>query len=195
MRFLKRSPRLRPICWILALSASFLAGLAQAQVVPSAIGRNAFWVGGEYANLHASFPYQSNQRLWGIGGFADFRVTSHFGAEAEARFLRFKSFYGESEDNYLGGPRYLARNFGKLQPFAQGLFGLGKIQYPFQIGNGTYIAIAPGGGVSYRVAKRWSLRGEYEYQLWLKSPNIPNEPEHRLTPNGFHIGLSYKLLQ
>jgi opacity protein-like surface antigen len=182
MLFSKRLPELRPICWMAALTAVLLAGSARAQVVPAAIGSShALWAGGEYSNFHASFPYESNQRLWGIG------------AVAEARFLRFNSFYGESEDNYLGGAHYLTKRFGKLQPYALGLAGIGKIQYPFQIGSGRYISIAPGGGASYSIARKWSVRGEYEYQLWLNSPNIPDEPSHMLTPNGFNIGIAYRL--
>jgi opacity protein-like surface antigen len=193
MQFSKRLSGLHPICWAVVLAASLLAGSAQAQVVPSATSRHALWVGGEYSNIHASFPYESNQRLWGIGGFADYRLTDHIGVVAEAHFLRFNSFYGESEDNYLGGAHYLIKRFGKLQPYALGLVGIGRIQYPFQIGSGRYIAIAPGGGASYSIAHKWSVRGEYEYQLWLNSPNISGEPAHMLTPNGFHVGVAYRL--
>jgi opacity protein-like surface antigen len=194
MQFSKRSSGLQLICWMVALTTCLLVCSARAQVVPSAIGgSHPLWVGGEYSNIHANFPYGSNQRLWGIGGFADYRLTPHIGVVAEARFLRFQSFYGDSEDNYLGGARYLTKKFDKLQPYAQGLAGIGMIQYPFQIGSGKYFAIAPGGGASYRIADRWSLRGEYEYQLWLNWPNIHGYPTQSFTPNGFHIGLAYKL--
>jgi hypothetical protein len=193
MQFSKRSSGLRPICWAVALAAGLLVGSARAQVVPSATGPHALWVGGEYSNIHASFPTGSNQRLWGIGGFADYRLTDHIGVVAEARFLRFNSFYGDSEDNYLGGARYLTKRFGKLQPYAQGLAGLGRIQYPFGIPAGRYFAIAPGAGASYSIARKWSVRGEYEYQLWLNWPNIPGVPTQSFTPNGFHAGIAYRL--
>jgi opacity protein-like surface antigen len=196
MLFSNRLPVLRIIFWIAALAASLLVSAAHAQVVPSATSPgHALWVGGEYSNISASFPYQSGHRLWGIGAFADYHVTNHIGLEAEARFLRFNSFYGETEDNYLGGPRYLVGRFGQLQPYAQCLAGIGKIQYPFAIGNGSYLALAPGAGANYRIARRWSLRGEYEYQFWLNSPNIVNEPSHEITPNGFHLGVAYRLLR
>lgn len=193
MQFSKRWSGLQLTCGMVALAAILLACSARAQVVPSAIGRHALWVGGEYSNFHASFPYESKLSLWGIGGFADYRLTPHIGVVGEARFLRFNSFYGDSEDNYLGGAHYLTKRFGKLQPYALGLAGIGKIQYPFEIGSGRYIAIAPGGGASYSIAHRLSVRGEYEYQLWLHSPNIPDEPEHMLKPNGFNIGIAYRL--
>ena len=121
MQVSKCSPGLLLICWMVVLAVGLLAVSVQAQVVPSAMVRHALWVGGEYSNFNASFPYQSNQRLWGIGGFADYRLTDHIGVVAEARFLRFNSFYGESEDNYLGGARYLVKRFGKLQPYARAL--------------------------------------------------------------------------
>jgi len=180
----------------LAVLASLLAASAMAQVVPSAAGPGrSLWAGAEYSNINASFPYNSNQRLWGIGGFADYHVTTHIGVEGEDRFLRFNSFYGETEDNYLAGPRYMVRTFGKFQPYAQCLAGLGKIQYPFQIGNASYFAVAPGAGVNYRLSRRFTLRGEYEYQFWLNSPGFANEPAHQLTPNGFHIGLAYRIFR
>jgi hypothetical protein len=179
-----------------ALAAGMVACAAQAQVVPSATGPGrALWVGAEYSNINASFPYQSNQRLWGIGGFADYHLAGHFAVEGEARFLRFQGFYGETEDNYLAGPRYMARRFGKLEPYAQCLAGIGKIQYPFQIGTGSYFAIAPGAGANYRLSRKWTVRGEYEYQLWLNSPNIANEPADQLRPNGFHAGIAYRLFR
>jgi opacity protein-like surface antigen len=169
---------------------------AQGQVVQSATGpHHALWVGGEYSNFEASFPYRSNARLWGIGGFADYHLGAHIGVEAEAGFLRFNSYYGESEDNYLAGPRYAIRSFGKLQPYAQFLAGLGRIQYPFQIGTGRYLALAAGAGASYRISRRWALRGQYEYQVWPGSPDIVNQPAHQLTPNGFQIGVAWRLVR
>ena len=178
--------------------AALAAGVftCQAQVVPSAVDpAHALWVGGEYSNIHAGFPYRSGQRLWGIGAFGDYRLTGLVGIEAEVRFLRFNSFYGETQDHYLAGPRYLVRRFGKVQPYAQCLVGFGKIHYPFNLGSEQYIALAPGGGVNLRISRKWTLRGEYEYQLWPGSPDITNEPEHRITPNGFHVGLAFRVLR
>jgi opacity protein-like surface antigen len=192
----KRTPGFRLICPMVTLVLSSIAGSVMGQVVPSAVGpHHALWVGGEYTNIEASFPYQSNARLWGIGGFADYHLGAHVGVEAEARFLRFNSYYGESEDNYLAGPRYAIGSFGKLQPYAQFLVGLGRIQYPFQIGSGSYLALAAGAGANYRIGRRWSLRGQYEYQMWPGSPNIVNEPAHQLMPNGIQGGVAFRLVR
>jgi opacity protein-like surface antigen len=179
-----------------AFAAGLFANTVWAQSVPSATRfSHALWVGGEYSNISAGFPYASGQRLWGAGAFADYHLTSHIGIEGEARFLRFNSFYGETEDNYLAGLRYMARDFKRLQPYAQVLAGDGRIQYPFGIGSGDYFAIAPAAGVNYRIARRWSLRAEYEYQFWPDSPNISGEPAHKITPQGFHAGIAFRVFR
>jgi opacity protein-like surface antigen len=191
-----RLPGLQTICWMAALAAGLFAHTAQAQTVPSATRTtHALWVGGEYSNISAGFPYASGQRLQGAGAFVDYHLTSHIGVEAEVRFLRFNSFYGETEDHYLAGPRYMARSFGRLQPYAQFLVGEGRIQYPFGIGSGNYLALAPAAGANYRISSRWSLRGEYEFQFWPGSPNFVNEPAHRITPQGIHAGIAYRLFR
>jgi len=187
---------MRSICRLTALAATLLPIAAQAQVVPSATRpSHDLWVGGEYANIHAGFPYGSNQRLWGVGAFAGYHIANRIDVQAELRFLRFNSYYGETEDSYLAGPRYKIGRFGKLQPYAQCLVGIGKIQYPFQIGSGSYLAAAPGAGANYRLARRWSLTGGYEYQFWPGSPNVAGEPAHPIAPSGFHAGVALRLLR
>jgi opacity protein-like surface antigen len=191
----RRTPRLAILCWLLAAAVGLFARSATAQVVPAAIGpARAIWAGAEYSNFKASFPYGSNQRLEGVGAFFDYHLTPHFGAEAEARLLRFNRFNAEAEDDYLAGLRY-SRTYGRFQPYAQGLVGIDRIQFPFHIGSGNYLTIAPAAGVNYRVAQRWALRGAYEYQFLPGSPNIADEPEHRLTPNGFSIGVAYRVFR
>ena len=166
---------------------------ARAQVAPSAFRQTkSFWIGAEYSNFNASFPYQSNQRLSGIGAFADFNFNGHIGIEADARFLHFGNFYGETESSYLAGPRYMFFQWRRLQPYAKGMVGLGKIHYPFQIGDASYFAVAPGAGLNYRLNHRLTVRAEYEYQLWLNSPGFTNQPNHQLDPNGFQVGVAYR---
>lgn len=115
--------------------------------------------------------------------------------EGEARFLRFGGFEGTTETNYLIGPRYRFRSFGRLQPFAQCLVGDGRIHYPFQIGSASYLAIAPAGGATWRLTRSFALQAEYEYQLWPGSPGYANQPDHELHPNGFHVGIAYRLFR
>jgi hypothetical protein len=73
-------------------------------------------MGAEYSNIKASFPYQSNRRLAGVGVFADFNWSGSTGVEADARFLHFGNFYGETESSYLAGPRYFFPQWHHVQP-------------------------------------------------------------------------------
>ena len=178
------------------LLAALFAAAVGAQTVPAATRPlHSLWLGAQYSNLNPGFPNGSSQRLWGVGGFAGYGLTPHLSAEANARFLRFDGFYGETEDTYLGGLRYTVGRFARLQPFGQLLVGVGAIHYPFKIGSGTYFALAPAAGADYRLGHRWALRCEYEYQLWPGSPHVANQPEHTIQPAGFHIGVAYRLLR
>jgi len=180
-----------PVRCLLLLMIGLGAVAAQAQVVPAYHGKvNTLWVGAEYSNLSASFPYQSSVRVSGVGIFANYEMTSHLGVEATTRFLKSNTIYDESENNYLAGVRYRMGYYGKFQPYAKVLLGLGSIQYPHV--NGRYFAFVPAAGVSYRFSKKWTVHGEYEYQYWMNSPGFKNEPEHTITPNGFHIGVAYR---
>jgi opacity protein-like surface antigen len=184
------------IAILIALAATLGSRLASAQVNPSAYrSTQSLWVGAEYSNFSASFPYQSSQRLTGIGAFADFKWNGRIGIDGEARFLHFGGYESSTEANYLVGPEIWFLNHGKFQPYAKFLLGDGHIHYPYQIGDASYLALAPGGGTGYRLNRRWSVRAEYEYQYWLNSPNFANQPKHALTPNGLNLGLAYRIFR
>jgi len=190
---------LRKSCWIavlMTLSVALWPVPAQAQVAPSAYRTvQSLWVGAEYSNVRASFPYQSSQRLSGVGVFADFKWNGRIGLEGDARFLHYGGFENSTESSYLGGPKAYFFSRGRFEPYAKFLVGVGKIHYPFQIGDASYFALAPGAGSGYRLNRHWMLRAEYEYQMWLDSPGFANEPKHELTPNGFHVGIAYRVFR
>ena len=188
----------RHLLFATCLAAAFLcfAACASAQVVPAAYqDMPRLWAGAEYSNFSASFPYQSNQRIWGVGAFADLTLKGHFGIAGDARFLHFGGFEASTENSYLAGPRYVFRSFGRFRPYVQGLIGVGNINYPFKIGSANYFAVAPSGGVSYRLNSKFALRAGYEYQFWINSPGYANEPDHQLMPNGAQIGLAYSIFR
>lgn len=190
---------LRRFCFAampMALYATISILPAPAQVAPSAYkGPKSLWVGAEFSDVNASFPYQSGQRMEGVGAFVDFHLYPHLGFEGDARFLRFGGFGDTKESSYLAGPKAFFFEKGRFRPFGQFLVGEGKIHYPFAIGDGSYLALSPAGGVDYRLSHRWMLRGEYEYQIWHNSPGFANEPNHELTPNGFHVGVAYRVFR
>jgi len=193
MDWLRRS---RCIATLMGLSAILLLTPTHAQVAPSAYrSTQSVWVGAEFSNMSASFPYQSSQRLFGIGVFADFKWNGHVGLEGDARFLRFGGFENSTESSYLVGPKAYFLTRGRFQPYGKLLVGEGKIHYPFAIGDASYFALAPGVGSGYRLSRRWMLRAEYEYQTWLDSPGYANEPKHELRPNGFHFGVAYRVFR
>jgi opacity protein-like surface antigen len=190
---------LRRICCsalLITPSALLMHVPLQAQVVPAAYrSPHALWVGAEYSNVRASFPYQSSQRLSGAGLFADFKLNGRVGLDGDARFLHFGGFEDSTESSYLGGPKVYFFTKGRLQPYGKLLVGVGQIHFPFEIGDASYFSLAPGVGSGYRLSSRWMLRAEYEYQIWHNSPGYANEPKHELTPNGFHVGVAYRVFR
>jgi opacity protein-like surface antigen len=179
-----------------ALCAALLLVPAHAQVVPAAHGpRKSLWIGAEYSNISASFPYQSDQRLQGAGIFAVSHLNPYIGIEGDARFLHFGGFEGSTENNYLAGLDGFFLERERFRPYGKFLVGVGQIHYPFAIGNASYFAMAPGAGTEYRMSRSWMVRVEYEYQIWPNSPGYANEPNHMLMPNGFHIGFAYRVLR
>ena len=92
------------------------------------------------------------------------------------------------------GPKFMVLKRDKFRPYAKFLLGMGDDRFPFKIGSGTYLAYAPGAGLSYRLTRRIALRGDFEYQLWPSAPGIPGEPSNGMKPSGFSAGFAYSLL-
>jgi len=171
-----------------------MAAIGYGQTVPDATGAgNSLWAGAEYANMQAGFPNGSSLRLTGVGAFADYNWNHFFGVEMHMRFLNFNSWYGETEQDYLAGPRYTFLKSNRWRPFAGFEIGAVRIQYPFAIGTGTCFAISPGGGLEYRLGRKWAARATYEYQFLPNSPNFTDEPKFGIRPNGFQAGISYRI--
>ena len=177
-----------------ALVCAAVATATQAQTVADGRGGAAsLWVGAEYADFKAGFPKDSTVQLGGVGGFATYNWNRHYALEMHARFLNMNSWNGETEQAYLVGPRYSFLRGEKLRPFALFQMGFVKIQYPFQMGTGTSFAMAPGGGVEYRLGRKLSVRGAYEFQMLSNSPDFTNEPKFGIRPTGATVGVSYRI--
>ncbi len=164
-----------------------------AQVAPAAKGGfSNLWVGGEYSTFN---PDYNLHRLTGIGVYADYDITHKLSAEAEARFLGVITAQdgNETQKDYLIGARYVPIHWRRFSPYVKLLAGGVWIQFPGTIGNGSYFAYAPGGGVDYRISNRFSARADYEYQVLPSAPNIPNQSSNGLTPNGFSFGVAYRV--
>jgi hypothetical protein len=67
------------------------------------------------------------------------------------------------EQNYLFGPR-VSFSVGKFRPFAEALFGAGRVSTSDSLfGSNTSFATALGGGLDYRILRplAWRFQGDY----------------------------------
>lgn len=149
-----------------ALVASCLAGplTLSAQVVPSAdAGGSRLTVGATATGYSLQY---GERKMLGVAAIADIDTSRRIGIEGEAQWLIFHQTASVHTATYLIGPRY-HMTFGKFQPYAKGLIGFGQFNYPYNLGQDTDLAIAPGGGVDFRLTRRVRLRlADFEYQFW-----------------------------
>ncbi len=177
----------------LFFSFLFTAAAAYAQVAQAARGGgSSLWAGGEYSNFD---PDYGSERLNGLGFNVDLNVTPKIGAIGEARWLHWHNANdgGETQSDYLVGAKYRFYRFHKLDFNAKFLIGGAWITFPLDIGSGSYFAYAPGAFVDYRLTSKFRIRGGYEFVMLPSAPNIPGQPSDGLTPNGFTIGVEYRI--
>jgi hypothetical protein len=107
--------------------------------------------------------------LIGVVAFLDVRYARWVQLEAEGRWSAFNAYRGFTEDNYLFGPRIPIYSFGRATTYAKVLFGRGDGDFR----SGPAFVIAYGGGLDYRLSKRFKLRAfDFEFQQWRTSPTL-----------------------
>jgi Outer membrane protein beta-barrel domain len=161
-----------------------------AQAVPTASAAGILQVGGMF-NL-ADSDYVP-QKIKGGGFYTTFDFKYHWGIEGEFHQLNDSQPSAIYERTYEIGPRYV-RRYGRLAPYAKGMYGRGVFNYPPVFGdphggaaaNLAYNLVAAGVGVDYRLLRFMNVRGEYEFQRWFGFP--PNG----LTPGILSIGVAYQ---
>jgi opacity protein-like surface antigen len=136
-----------------------------------------------------------NPRQVGITLWADWRLPhlphalDGLGLELEGRDINYAtpaSIPGHRMDTALSGPTYQFRRQSSIRPFVKYLMGIGSIDFPngSTYSHDTRTVFAPSGGVDLRFRNQYSVRAEYEYQIWhIFSDN--------LTPNGVSVGVVY----
>jgi opacity protein-like surface antigen len=192
----------RSILVFVAVLLAVATSSASAQVVPSATGRQFSLTAGGLASAFQPeyaggfVPSESPNRLYGVGGFVDVQFTRWFQLEAEGRWLRFNEFVNIDQDTYLVGPRLPIRRLRlwRATPYVKALAGRGYMNYEFNEGSGNYTTLAYGGGLDVNLGKRFSARGDFEYQQWLDWPQIPGVSNTMLYPYGVSFGLGYRIL-
>ena len=196
----------------LLILLAFTAAAAWAQSPRSAVGgEGSLWAGGEMSSFNpdyscsSSVPFRCAHQLFGPTVFFDFNLRPRWGAEGEARWMDWHGEGGQSESNYLLGPRYRLFQYHRLNGWAKMMFGGGWTTTPYypQAGSlrGSYFVYAPGGTLSYRLTSHLAIRGDYEYQFWPSfvgpttfSGGTAIEHNHGLTPNGFSVGVAWRFL-
>jgi hypothetical protein len=165
---LRRSAFCVVALWAVCLGMSLLA---HAQAVPAAdAGGMRLSAGGAVSGYQLGY---GQVKILGASAFVDADTLRHFGFEGEARWLDFHlpanqkgPAADETASTYLAGLRY-SRYFGRFQPYAKGLVGIGRFNYPYNLATETDLVVAPGGGVDFRITRRVRWRAvDFEYQLW-----------------------------
>ena len=123
----------------------------------------------------------SPQPLLGVGAFADAKFNRWIGVEAEGRWLHWNEYIGISQDTYSIGPKIPITHLGRFTPYGKFLVGLAGGSFL----NGHTTALTYGGGADYSLGKRFFVRGDFELQQWLVTPN--------LFPYGRSVGIGYKI--
>lgn len=179
---------------LLCLTTSFSA--ANAQVHETAVGASPhLWVGVEGSDFKTDYNPIAG-RLLGIGAYGDYYIKRSFGIEGEARFLDLNKPSGQTQKSFLAGPTGTVYRWHKFSGNVKFLVGVGTINYPYNIGFGSYFELEPGGNVEYRLTSRLKLRGEYDYQFLPSAPGIVitfPRPSNGLTQSGYSGGISYKI--
>ncbi len=162
---------------------------AQAQAVPAADQGGIKLSAGVTAS-----GYQLGYGQIKIAGgtaFVDADTLRHFGAEGEFRMLKYHlkahQNVDENAKTYLAGPRYY-RTYGRFQPYAKVLAGIGQFNYPYNYAKETDLVVAGGGGVDYHLTNRIRWRvADFEYQLW------PQFTFGRMSSYGVSTGFRIKI--
>jgi hypothetical protein len=142
------------------------AGTASAQAVPSGYqGGLTLSAGGTASGYIIGY---GDRKMVGPAVFVDADTRLHFGVEGEARWLMFNQTAGVHDTTWLIGPRYTIFPLNKRwYPYVKGMVGIGQFTFPYGYAKGSYLVLAPGGGLDYRVSRRIRIRVvDFEYQVW-----------------------------
>lgn len=168
----------------------FLCGAAafgHAQAVESATGRQfTITAGGMASGFRAD---GAGNNLVGLGTFVDFHLSHWVQLEAEGRWMRWNQNQGETQDNYLIGPRIPIMQFGRgTQVYGKAMIGYAKMTFPAGYGYGSFTDLAFGGSVDHRLGRKLTVKADFEYQYW---PVYLNNSS--LSPFGVSVGVGYRV--
>jgi opacity protein-like surface antigen len=185
--------RFRAILAAIPAAVLCLSSSIQAQVAPAAT------VGGRPIGLTVAFSdysidYGPDRRMQGVmvrGGVGVFRGL---GVDVSARTIFMNTpprLTRMQQNTFLAGAFYETSGRWRVRPFARFAGGIGTIEFPSRnpfYTRDTFTVYGASGGIEYPIIPKLYLRGEYEYQFWLKYQG-PNQ----LNPQGGTLGVTYYL--
>ncbi|HEY4048755.1 MAG TPA: outer membrane beta-barrel protein [Acidobacteriaceae bacterium] len=215
MRLLSRS-----LGFAALLAGALVPNVSQSQVVPAIKG------GGSQINVYGTYSLVNpdgkstlnypqgkqfpsnflNAGNWNQAGSigADFRLGRFiFGQPAIGARLTFSTGDYAHEKTYMFGPE-LHYVFGKFRPYGDFFLGKGDITYQPGGFKDDSIVYQLGGGVDYRINRRFSVRMvDFQYQFWNLSTHsypaglIPGQPAQSfattLRPYSLNFGLLFRV--
>jgi opacity protein-like surface antigen len=135
----------------------------------------------------SGFALQYGDRgMLGITAWVDADTIRRFGVEGEMRRLEYHQTANVHAETYLAGLRYHF-NYGRTQPYIKALGGDGHFNFPYNFATGNYFVIAGGGGLDYRLSRRWIARADFEYQEW------PQFTFGAMNSVGGTVGIRYRI--
>jgi len=141
-----------------------MARPASGQVVPAGQAGGVMLFAG--ATGSGYYLQYGERKMLGFSGFVDADTRRGYGLEAEGSWMIFHQTANVHTATYMIGPRY-HMTFGRYQPYAKALVGVGKFNFHYNYARGSYLVVAPGGGVDMRLSSRIRLRlADLEYQYW-----------------------------
>jgi hypothetical protein len=151
-----------------------------------------------FGGYTASSPDFNNFAKEGLllGGNFTIYPFRYFDPSLEIRFTYARSS-SISEHSFLVGPR-IQKDYGKLHPYADFLFGDGRIAYhpvlvPKDPSDGG-LALSFGGGLEYDIVHHISLKVDVQEQSFNLGQNFVFKPDgsaYTLTPRTYSVGATY----
>jgi hypothetical protein len=177
--------RVASFCFLFLLAALSLHSQVLPAAASSSLSVDAGGLGSVSQPDYAAegVAQTSPNRLYGAGAFVDVRLSRWVQLEGEGRWLKFNEYLGITENTYLIGPRVPIVTFHKITPYGKVFVGMGGGSFL----TGHTFVVAYGGGLDYRLSRRFSVRGDFEYQQW------PVNSAVTLSPYGASLGISYKI--
>ena len=172
---------------LLGLASLLFCGVSlHAQDIAAGRQYGQIQAGAGYLYLNNDYTDKAGQ---GISAWADYDIFRLYhieiGAEAEVHLGGIETPDDIGENSYLIGPRFGLYRKHKLNIYGKPMFGRGTITNQLYNTSSSFNLYAFGGGVDYRVARKYNVRAEVEEQKW------PNFEPHTLSPIAFSVGVLY----